>query len=699
MAVLEKIRVKMGVFITLIIAVALLSFIIDPGTLQSAVSMFSSKYDVGEMNGSSITYQEYQKRIDYFTKIFQLTSGSQTMSEENQDYINQSAWQDLLTENVLLPVIDNAGVKVGDDEMVDLSQGSSISPVLLRERSFMGEDGQFDRTKLVGFIKQIPQDNSGNLATYWKYLESNIKNEQIFTKYISLLTKSSIYNPVELRRTIEENNVTSDVSFVMQPYSFAPDSTIAVTKQEIKDYYNKNKKLFEQKASRDIEYVVFEVVPSERDLELAKTSIDNVFKEFSTTDNLKNFLAKNSDKPLDTYYYKSEELASVSPILDSFAFKSPVSSVLPVFLQGNTYMAARVNSVKQMSDSVFVQHILIQDADKAVAQAKADSLMKVLAAGGDFSALAAQYSADKNPNALPGDIGWMTQQRLIPGFESCFDLAPGKLTTLETNYGLHIVKVKEKTKPMTKVQLALLVKEAVAGKETFQKFYSTANDLATKSDGKIEKFNAAVKEMNLTPIPATGIEAGAKTVATYKNAREISRWAYEAKVGDVSQIIAVDNKYFFVAALTAANEEGIPELSAVEKKIADIVRKEKSDEKAVAEVSEKIKGLATMDEIAAKLGTTVSKQAGISFGAPGSQSFDPKFIGAIAGADVNKLTGPMGGNVGVYVFNVDARQTGAFFTEDDAKARNNQILSFKVQMLSPILEKSAMVKDNRAKFF
>ncbi len=125
----------------------------------------------------------------------------------------------------------------------------------------------------------------------------------------------------------------------------------------------------------------------------------------------------------------------------------------------------------KMSDSVFVQHILIQDADKAVAQAKADSLMKVLAAGGDFSALAAQYSADKNPNALPGDIGWMTQQRLIPGFESCFDLAPGKLTTLETNYGLHIVKVKEKTKPMTKVQLALLVKEAVAGKETFQKFY------------------------------------------------------------------------------------------------------------------------------------------------------------------------------------------------------------------------------------
>ena len=64
MAVLEKIRVQMGVFITVLIAIALISFIIDPGTLQSAVSMFSSKNDVGKMNGQSITYMEYSKRLE-----------------------------------------------------------------------------------------------------------------------------------------------------------------------------------------------------------------------------------------------------------------------------------------------------------------------------------------------------------------------------------------------------------------------------------------------------------------------------------------------------------------------------------------------------------------------------------------------------------------------------------------------------------
>ena len=72
MAVLEKIRVRMGVFITVIIGIALLSFIVDAQTLQSAISMFTSKYDVGEMNGKAISYQEFQQKIDYFTKIQQI---------------------------------------------------------------------------------------------------------------------------------------------------------------------------------------------------------------------------------------------------------------------------------------------------------------------------------------------------------------------------------------------------------------------------------------------------------------------------------------------------------------------------------------------------------------------------------------------------------------------------------------------------
>ena len=699
MAVLEKIRVKMGAFITIIIGVALLSFIVDADTLQSAISMFSSKYDVGEMNGKAISYQDYQKKVDYFTKIHQLTTGQSSLDEQGSEIVNQGAWQDLLSENVIIPTIESAGINVGDDELFDLSQGTQISSVLMREQSFMGADGRFDRSKLVEFIKAIPTDETGNLSTYWSYLEKSMRNDQMFTKYISLLDKSSVQNPAELRRAIEENNVTSDVSFIIQPFGYNADTTVTVSKQEIKEYYNKNKKNFEQKASRDIEYVVFEVQPSAEDINLAKADIEKVYEEFVTTDNVKNFLARNSEAQLSSYYYKKGDLAAVSPAIDSFAFSAPINAVLPVEQNGTVFRAARINDIKEMSDSVFVEHILLENTDKAAAQAKADSLIKVIEGGAAFADVAAANSLDKNPNVVPGQLGWMTQSFMLPGFESVFNTPVNKLVKLETNYGLHIVRASQKTAPSKKVQLAILEKSAVASKETFQKYYSQANDLASKSAGKAENFNAAVKEMNLVTVPAMGIEEGAKTVATYKNARELSRWVYEAKKGEVSQIISLDNKYFFVAAVTGIREAGIPSLEAMESLIKPVLQREKSNEKFYQKVKEMVAGTATLEEMAAKLGTTVSTQSGISFGALGSQTFDPYFIGAVAGAKENTLTGPLKGNIGVYIFNVDARQTGAFFTENDAKSRLQQIFSYKLQQLQGIFEKGAEVQDHRARFF
>lgn len=699
MAVLEKIRVRMGVFITVIIGIALLSFIVDAQTLQSAISMFTSKYDVGEMNGKAISYQEFQQKIDYFTKIQQMVTGQSSLDEQGQEMVNESAWQDLMGELVLIPSIENAGIGVGEEELLDLTQGTSISPVLMREQSFVGQNGTFDRNKLVEFVKAIPQDESGNLATYWNFLEKSIKNDQMFTKYISLLDKSTITTPVEMKRVIAENNTTSDVSFVMQPFGFMPDTTVTVSQQEIKDYYNKNKLKFDMKASRDIDYVVFEVIPSAEDIKLAKEDIEKVYEEFTTTNNLKSFLARNSEKQLSDYLFKQGELASISPALDSFAFSAPLTAVLPVFQEGNTFRAARINAVKSVADSVFVEHILLDNSSPEVAMAKADSLIKLIDGGADFQALAAENSLDKNPNVAPGELGWMTQLMKLPGLDTCFTAPLNKPLKVATSYGLHIVKASKRTAPVKKVQIALLEKSAVASKQTFQDFYSKANELASKADGKMEQFQAAVKEMNLSVVPAVGIEEGAKTVATYKNARPISKWIYEAKKNDVSQIISIDNKYFFVVAVTGVREAGIQPFDAIKDNIKTVLQMEKTNEKFYQNVKEKLAGTTSIETVAEILGTTVSKQSGISFGAMGAQSMDPVFIGAATSAPENKLTGPVKGNLGIYVLNVDARVQGEFFTEQDAKMRSGQMFSYKLQQLQSIFEKTGKVKDNRLKFF
>ena len=74
MAVIEKIRVKLGVLITVLIALALLSFILDPTTLQTAFSFMSSKNKVGVIDGKSVDYTDFQKRVDYYTAINQITT-------------------------------------------------------------------------------------------------------------------------------------------------------------------------------------------------------------------------------------------------------------------------------------------------------------------------------------------------------------------------------------------------------------------------------------------------------------------------------------------------------------------------------------------------------------------------------------------------------------------------------------------------
>jgi peptidyl-prolyl cis-trans isomerase D len=695
MAVLEKIRVKMGVFITVLIALALLSFIIDPSTLQSAMSMFSSKYDVGEMNGKGISYQDFQKKVDYFTQIYQITSGSANSDEKTQDMLNNSAWQSEIAQNVLIPAAEDAGLRIGEDEMFDMSQGNGISPIIANEPSFRDQNGAFNKEKVVEFVKAIDQDNTGNLKMYWSYLENNMKVDQMLSKYISLLDKSNITNPVEVKRAIAENNTSYAVSFVVKPFGFQMDSTIAVNSSEIKEYYDKHKKVFKQPASRDLSYVVFEVTPSDKDIKEAEESIQKAMDGFLTATNMKTFLARSSDRPFNKTYFKEGEIASYSQELEDFAKSASIGSVLPYFKNEDAYIAAKVTDIKSMPDSVFVKHILLQgESDK-----KADSLMAVLNSGADFVTLAKQYSADQNPNvAEPGDLGWLTQQYMVPGFESVFSEPIGKVVVMKTNYGVHLVKVTKATAPVRKVQMALLVKEINPSKQTYAEFYSKASDFAGKCEGSLEKFNKTAKTENLYTRPAQRVLPGAKTLANYEHTREITRWANEHKVGEVSPIITVDNKYFFVVALTGVHEEGIAPIKEIAPQIKSVLMMEKRNDKILKETEVAVKGLTSLDQIAEKLGTTVSNQTGVTFSSLTSQQLDPKFVGAVAGSPINKIMGPVKGDIGIFYYMVSGQEKGAFYTAKDAKQKKVQQFTYIVRMLPDIMSEGK-VKDERYRFY
>lgn len=696
MALLEKIRVKLGVLITVLIAVALLSFIIDPSTLDMTLRSLSSKYDVGKIDGQSIKYEDFNEKVEYYKNIYTLTSGSQAVSEEMMENIYNTAWQELQNEIMVLPAIKSAGIVVGEDEMFDLVQGKELSPVISQEGIFMDASGNFSRTQLKEFLDAIPNDASGNLATYWAFLKKSIEEQQYFTKYNSLLSQSNILNPVELRRSIEDNNITSNVDFIVIPFGFEPDTTITVSSSEVNAYYKEHKEQYKQTASRDVEFVVYEVVPSEKDINDAKALIDEAYVGFQTAENLKSYLVNNSDTPLQDYYFSQEELSSVDPKLEEFAFETKKPTSLAPFQQENMFVAARINDTKMMSDSAYVQHILLSAADDA----RADSLIRVINKGANFSELAAKFSLDQNPNVVnPGDIGWMTQNMMIPGMQDVLSMAPGKCVKMTTNYGVHVVKVTERTKPVKKVQLALLTKEIISSPATFQDYYSQANNLASRSEGKLEKFNQIVDEEKLPVVPAFNVVEGAKKLSMYENTREVTRWIYEAKEGDVSPIITVDNKYFFVVALTKVREEGYASVNSMYSQLENMVAFDKKADKMVEEIKAKVEGLTSMEQVSEALNTTISNKSDVAFGAISSQSLDPVLVGAIAGAKEGEIVGPVKGNIGIYVLKVNGRETGSFYTEDDAKMRENQFATYQLNMLPYVFNEMGEVKDNRARFF
>ena len=693
MAVLDKIRTKFGVAASIIIALGLLSFIVSPDDLVQAFNNMSSKYDVGKINGNTVSYTDFQDEVNRYTTINELTSG--TRSADQQEQIRDAAWQDLIYRYLFIERAKEAGLNVGQDEMKSLLSGGS--PLVAQNAMFMDENGNFSAAQVNSFAQASKTDE--NVRLYWDYLQNSVFNQQFIQKYSNLFVASNTGNPLMLRRDIAENNNTADVDFVMVPFGFQQDSTIVVSDSEIRDFYNKHKNFFRQQASRDIEYVVFEVVPSAADIEATKNSVAELYDEFAASDNLKSFLLKNgSERPYSEYWYKKGELNTVNADLDTFVWESnaPVSEIVS---SGNTFYMARVIDTKNIPDSVYVRHILLQGTD---ADHVADSLLNVLQTKKEtFTNVAALNSADQGSadGGEMGNLGWMTQNYMIQGFESVMTAETGKPYILKTQYGTHIVEVTRKTAPIVKKQVAIYQKEALASKETFNSFYSQANNFATAAAGKYENYRKAVDTLGVYSHPVSGMLESANQLGAIPNTREVTRWAFDNKPGKVSNIITVDNNYFVIATVRAAHKEGTADVTEVASQIREQLYAEKLSKKMAEDVAGKIAGMTDLEAIAEKLGTSVSSQSGVSFSSMGAQALDPAFIGALSVAPEGKVCGPVAGTIGVYVFQVKSRDTGSFYTEDDAKSRDMQMASYLTQMILPVMMDDADVQDHRARFF
>jgi len=101
-------------------------------------------------------------------------------------------------------------------------------------------------------------------------------------------------------------------------------------------------------------------------------------------------------------------------------------------------------------EGVHARHILVKVAYNADAETRAKARKRIEEAlakarkGEDFAALAREYSEDTSAES-GGDLGAFPRGRMVPEFdEAAFKLKAGEISgVVETQYGLHIIKVDE----------------------------------------------------------------------------------------------------------------------------------------------------------------------------------------------------------------------------------------------------------------
>jgi len=706
MATLEKIRNRIGVLAAVLIGFSLLAFILGD-LLTSGQSIFrQSQMNVGVINGNSIRYEEYNALVEEMSNIYKANTNSQALDETMMENIREQVWQQLLQENVLGPEFKKLGIAVSSEELYNMVAGPNPHP-FVRQIFVNPQTRQFDPSYAIQFLKAF---NAGELteeqAAQWKFYENELYREKLAEKFNALVAKGFYVTKLQTQEGYREMSRLANVRFIGKRYTDVSDSLINISDKDLREYYNEHKAGFQQDASFDLEYVAFDIVPSEADFAAAQKWINDIKNDFVEAEDPAGFVNANSDESYVDRYFKKEELTH--PV-DSFAFAAKPGTTYGPFFIDNSYRMVRLIETGMVPDSVKARHILIQPTDQtteAVNRAKklADSLEQVIRKGADFTSLAMRFSADEGSKTKGGDLGWFTEGRMIKPFsDAAFSMQKNEVKVVETQYGYHVLQLTDVGPKVRKVKIAQLIRKVEASKETYERIYEQANRFAfTNNTG--EKFEKAVKEQNLVPRFAMSIKPTDTRISGLESPREIIRWAMEAKMNDVSPVMQAGNR-FVVARVTAIRKAGIAPFEQVKSQIEIAVTRIKKGEYLAEQLQKKIADNPSLDQLALAENLPVNEANNVSFAATtiAGAGFEPALTGTIAAWPSNKLSKPVIGNNGVYVFEITSLQEPA---EPDQlattmqKSRMESMYQMRAAYESfEALKKLSKIEDNRARFY
>ncbi|OJU28095.1 MAG: peptidylprolyl isomerase [Sphingobacteriales bacterium 41-5] len=712
MSVIQKIQDKYGKVMAIIIAFALVIFVVmlafeNGGSLFRGQSM-----TVGKINGEEISIQNFSTLVEQQTEM--MKSRQMGDGEMAAQQANEAAWNQEIMRVLIDQETEKLGITVGKKELNDLLFGTN-PPQELKQAFTDPQTGQYNGAVAQQQINEVKSKGTAEQKAQMNSFLDQLVLQHLGEKFDALFSASINFPKWMIEKQNAENALMSKISFVREPYTSISDSAVKVTDADIQAFINKNKKDFKQPESRSISYVAFDAQPSAADSTTAMRNITELKAAFDSTRDIESFL---TNQGVNTFYngYISSNRIQI-PMKDSI-FRVGVGNIYGPYIDGSSYSLAKVLGAKQIPDTVKIRHILIglatQDPqsgqqiplrDTATAKKLADSVALAIRNGANFDSMVVKFSTDPGSVNNGGVYDDVPSGQMVPEFNDfIFGNPVGSRAVVKTDFGYHIIEILSQKGSSTGYKIAYISKPIEASQETDM----AANNEATKFAGQAKDqktFNEAAeklqKEKGINKAIATDIAPTGSMIQGVGSSRSFVKSIYEADLGDIVQPQRVGN-YYVVGLVTEVNKEGTMSAAKARMMVEPLLLNEKKADL----ITTKIGKVTTLEAAATALKKSVETADSLRFNGQGNPvlGFEPKVIGASFNqANVNKVVPEaIAGSQGVYIIRVDnimATPVAAANVEQERMMRYQQAKQQTRFAALQALREAATIKDNRNKFY